>query len=387
MGTLGCFLGAALAVSTAGQLRFRHHFVDDDLPGSGWGQTALVDIDRDGDLDFITGKSGGEIRWYEFRPGKTWAKHVLGTKSPSDVGGVALDVDRDGKVDFVAGGAWFRQPEDPRAGPWPPTVFDEKLRGVHDVIAADLDGDGRKDIITMSDQNDLRWYRIPKDDPAKPWTMARIWDPVHAGISAGDLDGDGDMDIVRSQISLENVDGGTRWLERKFCGIPWADRKDVAFYYLATRSLVADLNGDGRNDIVLTEAEFAGARVAWFEAPENPRDVPWKAHILPQAGDEKRGPYHSLAVADFDLDGDLDIFSGEMERFGVPPHRWFIWENRGGEFVEHVVLDKDLGTHETVAGDVDGDGDIDLVGKLWMPVAGNGNGGRNHVDFLENLLR
>ncbi len=36
---------------------------------------------------------------------------------------------------------------------------------------------------------------------------------------------------------------------------------------------------------------------------------------------------------------------------------------------------------------LDGDGDIDLVGKLWRPVPDNGNRGRNHVDFLENLAR
>jgi hypothetical protein len=36
------------------------------------------------------------------------------------------------------------------------------------------------------------------------------------------------------------------------------------------------------------------------------------------------------------------------------------------------------------AGDIDMDGDIDLVGKLWRAVPDNGNRGHNHVDFLEN---
>ena len=384
-----CFSVTLLLVSSqgGGKLEFRHHFVDTDLPGSEWGQTALADIDGDGDKDFITGQSGRDIRWYELTADKTWKVHIIGKDSPSEVGGAVLDVDRDGKLDFVAGGAWYRQPKDPRAGPWERVVFDGNLRGVHDVVAADLDGDGRSEAITMSDSNDLRYYRIPKDDPARPWEMEKVFAAVHAGISAGDVDGDRDIDIVRSQIWLENLEGGKKWKEHAFCGIPWADRKDVSFCYLATRSQVADLNKDGRMEIVLTEAEFSGARVAWFEAPKDPKEVPWKPHVLPQSDGEKRGPFHSLQVADFDLDGDLDIFSGEMERFGVPPHRWFIWENRGGEFVEHVILDKALGTHETMAGDVDGDGDIDLVGKLWLPVPDNGNGGRNHVDFLENLLK
>ena len=102
----------------------------------------------------------------------------------------------------------------------------------------------------------------------------------------------------------------------------------------------------------------------------------------------KRGPYHSLALADFDLDGDKDIFAGEMEWLGELPFRWFIWENLSdGKFKENVILDNGLGTHEAVIGDVDGDGDMDIAGKLWRPVDVNSNGGNNHADYLENLAR
>ena len=370
--------------------RFQHHFVDPSLPGSSWGQTALVDIDGDGDLDFITGQRAGDIRWYEFdKADKTWKLHLLGRDSPSDVGGLAIDVDQDGRIDFVAGGAWYRQPDDPRAEGWLRHVFDENLTAVHDIISADLTGDGRDEIITMSDKNDVRYYRIPTDDSTQPWPVQRVSSPVHAGLTAGDIDGDGDIDLVRSQIWIENLNHGKTWREHKFCGIPWANRKEKAFYYLASRSWITDINRDGRPDIVLTENEIPGGRIAWFQAPTDPRQPNWQPHFLEPSDAEARGPYHSLQLADFDNDGDLDIFAGEMEALAEPPHRWFIWENANGDgsqFVERVVLDQQLGTHETQAGDVDGDGDIDLVGKLWSPVPDNGNRGRNHVDFLENLL-
>ena len=95
-------------------------------------------------------------------------------------------------------------------------------------------------------------------------------------------------------------------------------------------------------------------------------------------------------MADFDNDGDPDVFTCEME--GIPgdkPPRWFLWENvdgKGQKFVEHVILDAKLGGHAAVAADFDGDGDLDIVSKLWRPRKDNANGGKNHVDFLENLL-
>ncbi len=335
--------------------RFQHHFVDDNLPGSSWGQTALVDVDRDGDLDFITGRTQGDILWYEFdKPQRTWHLHLLGRDSLSDVGGCAIDVDRDGRVDFVTGGAWYQQPLDPKTEPWPRHVFADQLEKVHDIVAADLNGDGREEIVTLSDKSGLRSYQIPTDDYTRPWPMQEIWQGVHAGLAAADIDDDGDIDLVRSQIWLENQHQGQEWKERKFCGIAWANRQEHYFYYLASRSWITDINRDGRLDIVLTENEIPGGRVAWFEAPEDPRQANWRPHILPQSDGESRGPYHSLQLADFDLDGDLDIFSGEMEHLAEPPHRWLIWENVNGDgskFIERTILADALGTHETQAGD------------------------------------
>jgi hypothetical protein len=68
--------------------------------------------------------------------------------------------------------------------------------------------------------------------------------------------------------------------------------------------------------------------------------------------------------------------------------RWFIWENldgRGGAWKEHVILDANLGGHEALAGDLTGNGRLDLIGKPWTPHPQNALGGRMFVVFLENI--
>ncbi len=164
------------------------------------------------------------------------------------------------------------------------------------------------------------------------------------------------------------------------------------------RPLSADENARHARirDLVLTENEIKGGRIGWLENTDG-HGGSWRVHDLPTGGPAVRGAYHSLAVADFDNDGDPDVFTCEMKGIlGAKPPRWFLSENtdgKGQQFVERVILDANLGGHAAVAvaadfdGDGDGDGDVDLVSKLWRPRKDNANGGNNHVDFLENRTR
>jgi len=381
--------GTALTLisnAVAGELRFQHHFIDRELPGDSYGQTSLVDVDKDGDLDFITGGRDAQrtVYWFEFQAPEQWVRHVLGTGHPSDVGGAALDVDGDHCVDHVSGGVWFRNPGKPREEQFERLVFDETLNAVHDLVAADLDGDGRREIVTMSDKNNLRSYRIPKD-PRQPWERHDIGPGIHAGVAVGDIDGDGDGDIARSNAWFENADSkGTKWIEHP---LPFGNPKPP--FPHATRCVIVDINKDGHNDLVMTENEIRAGKIAWLENVDG-KGLSWNVHELPAGDPAPRGAYHSLAVADFDKDGDPDIFTVEMEAIqGARQPRWFIWENvdgKGAHFVERVILDNGLGGHEAVAADVDGDGDVDICSKLWRPRKDNANAGRNHADFVENLL-
>jgi hypothetical protein len=344
----------------------------------------LVDVDRDGDKDFITGRSRGDIYWFECVAAGQWKRRLLGKASPSDVGAAAFDVDGDGWVDLVAGGAWYRNTGRPRQEAFTKFVFDADLAGVHDVVAADLNGDHRPDVITMSDRNNLRWYAMA-DDPKQTWRRHDVGPAVHAGVATGDIDGDGDEDIVRSNIWFENTNGrGTDWKTHE--NIPFGNPRSP--YPLATSALVRDMDQDGDSDLVMTENEIRAGRIAWLEN-EDGKGRRWRLWPLAASDPAARGAYHTLAVEDFDADGDLDVFTCEMEGIrGERAPRWYIWENLdgvGGRFQERVILDANLGGHEAVVADVDGDGDLDICGKLWRARPDNANEGRNHADFLENL--
>ncbi|MGD8236937.1 MAG: VCBS repeat-containing protein [Armatimonadota bacterium] len=367
---------------------FRHHVIDTDLSGRGWGQTALADVDGDGRPEFIMGRRGGDIYWYKRHAPDRWSRHLLGPSSPSDVGGCAIDVDADGHTDFVTGGAWYRNSQ-ALDRPFERFVFDPDLRAVHDIVPADIDGDGRLEVLTMSDRNNVRWYRIP-DDPTKPWPRQDIGPAVHAGLSVGDLDGDGDLDIVRTNVWFENLKGdGTEWVQHDIGpNTPPPPDFRPSFAFDATRSFVCDMNGDGRNDVVFTDAEIPGGKVWWMENADG-RGRSWRRHDVPLGDGVRRGAYHSLHVGDLDGDGDLDILSCEMEAVGGEGEpRWYIWENIDGaglEWREHVILDANLGGHEAVVGDMTGDGRPDVIAKPWAARKENGLGGRMFVVFLENV--
>jgi len=371
--------------------RFKSHVIDTTLPENNYAQTALADLDNDGRLEYVVGQQYGDIFWYKHHAPDRWTRHLLGQNSPSDVGGVAHDVDGDGWIDFVAGGAWYRNSRDPDV-PFTRVAFDPELKGVHDVVAADIDGDGIAEILTMSDQNDLRWYKIP-EDPAEPWPVQHIWAPVHAGISVGDINSNGHLDIVRTDIWLENVNGdGTSWVEHAIGpNTPPPPDFQPYFAFNATYNVVLDMNGNGKNDIVFTDAEIPGGKIWWMENLDGSGTV-WQRHdiyVWDPVKEPRRGAYHSLFTGDLDGDGDIDIITCEMEAVGGEgTPRWYIWENldgRGGAWQEHVILDANLGGHATVVGDVTGNGRLDIISKPWRAQETNAVGGKTYVCFLENI--
>jgi hypothetical protein len=349
-----------------------------------------ADIDKDGDMDFYSGSGRGGKSWWFENDGGNWRRRPVSDSNEADVGAALLDVDGDGWMDKVSAAFWYRNPGfppadsgrvasgpagSPKENPFQACRY-SNLVYVHDIYKADMDGDGHDDVFTI-DYDGIRWFKVEREAACKPWTEHMVsgpsTDPQHGGIAAGDLDGDGDMDISRVDRWFENRDGaGTDWVEHKNIdfGTFWPSG-----WGLSGRALIRDVDGDGTRDIVQTDCDLPNGRVAWF-ANIGGKGLAWQRHLIKDSTDGQ--DFHSLVWADFDGDGDADLFSsGGPSSDSLP--RSYIWENldgKGGTWQEHLV---NVGKrdHEAADADMDGDGDIDILVKTW---------GEGEHYYLENQL-
>jgi len=355
IGIGGILLVAIVRLGLGAEIPFKHVVVD-DIVKDPWAKI-VADIDHDGFPDVVIGGRAGPLVWYHY---PNWTKAVIAACGYRTVDGEAGDLDGDGDLDIVMGGLiWYENPlpqGDPARTPWRAhPVADHKT---HDLELADLDRDGKLDIVTR-DQSDFgakagnRIY-LWRQEKRDQWQPRIIECPHGEGLALGDLDRDGDPDVVIGGIWFENpgsiLDGV--WQAHKFGS--WHPNASVE---------VADLNGDGRPDIVLSPSELAGHwyHLSWFEAPADAKQAGWAEHVIV---DRIECVVHGLATADFNHDGAVDIAASEMHQ-GQDPDEVivFINRNKGAVWDKQVLSVK--GSHCLQAGDLGSDGDLDLVGANW----------------------
>jgi hypothetical protein len=373
-GTL--IIAGGIPAQTSGLIKFEYHHIDNF--GHNQGQTTIIDVDNDGDGDWIAGDQNGPISWWEYRGDDDWVRHSIGNAS-TDVGGTAWDINGDGWADQISGARIYLNPKNPRdASSWP--EYNVGTISTHDNSHGDVNGDGKEDLIANSDGSGLFWYDIPSD-PTQQWTQHMIISNndhrIHGGADpdpVADIDGDGDNDVVTAEAWYENLNGqGTEWRQHKNI-----DLGESHQYGIAIKTWIGDLDHDGDADLIQAEADNPDSRVAWFE---NDGSGNWTRHMIKADGEQQ--DFHSLVVADFDLDGDYDVFSGGGPLSASGQHKCYIWENTAakgekpvsGKWQEHVISNKP--SHEAMGGDVDGDGDIDICTKPWST-------GNEHI-FFKNM--
>ncbi|MFO7658567.1 MAG: VCBS repeat-containing protein [Bacteroidales bacterium] len=334
------------------------------------GQSSLVDMDKDGDLDLVVGSSGGSVWWFEYQAADKWVRHLIGDHCLTDKGGITIDIDGDGWLDHVAGGTWYRNTGDPKK---PFERYENGAIYAYDMIAGDINGDGIQDIVAMSQQEGLFWYNYSAA-PKKKWKKVRIGDGVTGGIAPygiADMDNDGDNDIVRSNVWYENLNGdGSKWVIHRTISYV----ESLGKFANSSRVFVLDMDKDGDTDIIQAMSNNAKCKLAWHSNKDG-KGINWFTHHI---AFETTQDLHSLCVADFDNDNDLDIFSGAGPMTSDLRKRCFIWENadgKGTSWIQHEIL-SGYESIDAVCGDVDGDGDIDICIKPWKG---------NEVYYLQNM--
>ena len=312
-----------------------------------------------------------------------------GSEAPSAEDVDIADADGDGWPDIIvacelAHLIYFKNPStNHRSVRWERTIPEITLnRGSFiRVFFADFNNDGKLEVvaankggenpdISSAPLNNISIYLLP-DNPleGEKWnelvlTQVRI--PINS--QPVDLDLDGDMDIVvgsrgeRRVLWLENV-GELNFFQHD---INFSTSIEQDSWITGFNMDYADLNGDGRLDIV--SSVWPNSAYVLFQ-PKNPQDK-WN---IEKIGSIEPDLLVSVTLADIDGDGDEDIFSGsyslgsrevddvDNKNKSYGSVVWF--ENKGDKWIKNNILRRKRGMYDKwIPLDLDNDSDLDFVG-------------------------
>lgn len=304
----------------------------------------------------------------------------------------AVDVDGDGKLDLIACGVNGNQvsilhnvatPGSLTTNSFEAPVALTAGNDCRFATAADLDGDGRLDIIALNyADNTLSIFRnigaagnLSTNSFAAPLTLATPAGPYEVAI--GDLDGDGkpDLALASSSSTVISVFRNTATPGTLNAG-SFAPRVDFPALSNGDTIVLGDLDGDGKLDVV---AGFVNPQIVSVYRNLSTPGVFTTNSLAAPVNVSTPGWMHTVTLADFNGDGKPDIcVVGELDSYLA----FFQNTSTPGSFTSASLAPRvDFGTGwnawGVAAGDLNGDGRPDVV---------FGNAYDANIQFYQNVM-